>query len=232
MNKTIGVRMNRVPVLWPLMLLLAVAMSGCGSTGKSVLADHKEAPTANPAMMDSSPNSKENLGLLRIPAETLLRVRLLQTISSRTASPGDEFDAELSSRLKTGERIAFPKSTRLRGRVVRAKASGRLHQPGRLSLTLNAIQDLNGKWLRISTTSVSARGKGHGRRNLTLIGGGTGVGALIGGLAGGGKGAALGAASGAAAGTAGAYATGKKDVLFAAERRLTFKTLQEFAVNR
>ena len=66
---------------------------------------------------------------------------------------------------------------------------------------------------------------------MTLIGGGTGLGALIGGLAGGGKGAAIGAGVGAGAGTAGAYATGKKDVVFGAERRLTFKTTEDVVVN-
>jgi len=47
---------------------------------------------------------------------------------------------------------------------------------------------------------------------------------LIGGLAGGGKGAVIGAAAGAGAGTAGAAATGKKEVEFPAETRLSFTT--------
>ncbi len=61
-------------------------------------------------------------------------------------------------------------------------------------------------------------------RDTVAIGGGAGAGALIGGLAGGGKGAAIGAGVGAGAGTAGAAATGKKDVNFPAETRLSFTT--------
>jgi hypothetical protein len=59
-----------------------------------------------------------------------------------------------------------------------------------------------------------------------MIGGGTGAGALIGGLAGGGKGALIGTAIGAAGGTGTAYATGKKEVSFGEERRLTFRLAQ------
>jgi len=157
---------------------------------------------------------------------------MLQTVSSRSASRGESFEAELSAPLKIGDRVVFAPGTRIRGRVVGAKPSGRLHNPGRLSLTLAAIEDPRGKEIPVATTTVSAVGKGHARRNLTLIGGGTGAGALIGGLAGGGKGAVIGAVSGAAAGTGGAYATGRKDVAFAAEARLTFKTLHELVINR
>ena len=73
------------------------------------------------------------------------------------------------------------------------------------------------------TTSVNTRtSEAHKKRNIQVIGGSTGVGALIGGLAGGGKGAAIGAAVGAGAGTGAAAATGKKNVGVAAETLLRF----------
>ncbi|MGZ4814114.1 MAG: hypothetical protein ACXVZV_01805, partial [Terriglobales bacterium] len=78
----------------------------------------------------------------------------------------------------------------------------------------------------IETSTLFAKGANHNKRNAALIGGGAGAGALIGGLAGGGKGALIGGVVGAGAGTGGAYATGKKDVAFGAERRLTFRLTQ------
>jgi hypothetical protein len=70
----------------------------------------------------------------------------------------------------------------------------------------------------------------HKKRNLVLIGGGTGTGALIGGIASGGTGALIGSAVGAGGGTALAFGAGKKDVAFGAERRLTFKLTQPLVI--
>src|SRR5207245_1308495 len=62
----------------------------------------------------------------------------------------------------------------------------------------------------------------HATRNLLIIGGSAGAGAVIGGAAGGGKGAAIGAAAGAGAGTVGAYLTGKREIMLPSETLLTF----------
>ena len=118
----------------------------------------------------------------------------------------------------------------MRGLIVTARSSGRLKDPGVLRLTLDAVQTEDGKWVEIETTSISAKGASHAKRNTTLIGGGAGVRAIIGAIAGGGKGAAIGAASGAGAGTAGALATEKKDVTFFAERTFSFALTREVAV--
>jgi hypothetical protein len=70
----------------------------------------------------------------------------------------------------------------------------------------------------------------HKRRNLGIIGGGSGFGAVVGALAGGGVGALAGAGAGAAAGTVGAAATGKRNVRLPVESRLTFSLAQPVAL--
>jgi hypothetical protein len=167
---------------------------------------------------------------ITIPNGRRLTVRLLQTVSSKNASPGQRFEAELASPVVVNGVTLLPRSTLLRGHVTAVRASGRLHKPGYLRLTLDSVRTPEGKWVGIKTTSIFAQGKSHKKRNLTLIGGGTGVGAVIGAIAGGGKGAAIGALSGAGAGTAGAYVTGKKDVTFPAEHRLSFSTTREISI--
>jgi hypothetical protein len=162
-----------------------------------------------------------------VPAGTVVAVRLQNTVSSASANSGDTFQAVLDEPLVVKGETVAPKGAPVTGRVVEAKSSGRLHDSGYLRLTLASIT-LNGKQISIQTSSMFAKGSNHNKRNAALIGGGAGAGALIGGLAGGGKGALIGGLVGAGAGTGGAYATGKKDVAFGAERRLSFRLTQPF----
>jgi hypothetical protein len=90
---------------------------------------------------------------------------------------------------------------------------------------------VKGKAYTFASSSAGRTEKGKGKRDTGFIGGGAAGGAVIGALAGGGKGAAIGAAAGAGAGTAGAAATGKKEVEFPAESRLTFTTRAPVTVN-
>ena len=165
-----------------------------------------------------------------VPAGSTITVRVGSEISSGSAKVGDRFDATLTRNLVVNGKTLAKAGTPARGKVTSAKSSGRLHAPGELAVRLTSVQ-VNGKMVPISTRSHSVKGKSHTKSNATKIGGGAAAGALIGALAGGGKGAAIGAAAGAGAGTAGAAATGKKDIEYPAETRLSFTTRTAVAIN-
>ena len=158
---------------------------------------------------------------VEIPAGTELQVRLNRSIGSAVSHPGDDFEATLNTPIVAGDKVVVPKGAMLHGHVTQAVPSGRLKTPARLALTLDTLWE--GDSYKINTTTVSRAASSHKKRNVALIGGGTGGGALIGALAGGGTGALIGAGAGAAAGTGGAYATGKKNIVIPAETRLSFR---------
>lgn len=231
----------RPQISLPAVAILCLALSACsGVPDKNKAADQATTSSNNAAAPFSSssdadksqPEKKGFFGStpllptsVTIPAGTVVAVRLQNTVSSASSNPGDTFEATLDEPLVVKGETVAPRGTAVTGRVVEAKSSGHLHDSGYIRLTLTSIH-IDGKSVPVQTSSIFAKGANHNKRNAALIGGGAGAGALIGGLAGGGKGALIGGLVGAGAGTGGAYATGKKDVAFAAERKLSFRLTQ------
>ena len=164
-----------------------------------------------------------------IPAGSTLEVRMQSALSSANAFSGQRFDAVLDQPVTVDGKTVIPSGADVTGRVVAARHSGRLHDPGYLRITLASI-NLSGKPVELETSSLFFEGSSHKTRNVAMIGGGAGGGALIGALAGGGKGALIGSAIGAGAGTGTAYATGKKEVGVGVERRLMFRLTQPLVI--
>ena len=158
---------------------------------------------------------------IQLPAGKQVRVRLGQTISSAKAKSGDKWEGTLASDLVVNGQTVAAKGSPVRGRVVEAKESGRLHAPGVVKLQLTSIR-MNGADTAVRSSTAIRQGKSHKTRDEESIGGGAAAGAIIGAIAGGGKGAAIGAGAGAAAGTVGAAATGKKEAVYPVETVLTF----------
>jgi hypothetical protein len=164
-----------------------------------------------------------------IPSGTAITVRLQNVVSSATSAPGDRFEATLDQPIVIEGLTIAPEGAHVVGQVVAARRSGRLVHSGYLRIALSSLS-LNGKDVPVQSSSVMVAGASHKRRNLAWIGGGAGGGALIGAIATGGTGALIGSAIGAAGGTTAAYTTGKKDVGFGPERRLTFRLIHPVTI--
>ena len=152
---------------------------------------------------------------------TTVSVRLVDTLSSESSQPGDSFTGTLAEPLVVGDRIVAQKDARVIGQVREVVSSGRLSRPALMTLSLKSVQSWSGRY-PIQTGDLTIKASSHATRNLLIIGGSAGAGAVIGGAAGGGKGAAIGAAAGAGAGTVGAYLTGKREIVLPSETLLTF----------
>jgi hypothetical protein len=213
-----------------LMFAISIFILGCGSVPENVSAagaasgESSSPPFSKAKQGDSSAHALASEEVT-VPAGTAVSIRLQNAISSASNHPGDEFAAVLDEPVVVNGNTVAPRGAAVRGRVMAARSSGRLHKSGYLRLALVSVE-MNRKSVPVHSSSVFAAGGSHKNRNLALIGGGAGAGAVIGAIAGGGMGALIGSAVGAGSGTAGAYATGKKEVSFAPERRLTFRLTQ------
>jgi hypothetical protein len=168
---------------------------------------------------------------LVIPAGTSLVVRLSNSITSKTASPGDTFTGSLAHGVTVDGVVAIRAGAGVSGTVVDAKSPGKFKGEGILSIALTAV-NVGGGSVPIQTSTYTQIVKGKGKRTAVAVGGGTGAGALIGGIAGGGKGALIGGLVGAGAGTAGAAFTGNKELVIPAESAVTFKLGNSITVQR
>ncbi|HXF05637.1 MAG TPA: hypothetical protein VNM72_09500 [Blastocatellia bacterium] len=158
-------------------------------------------------------------GSVTVPVDTIIRLRLTQGLSSRTAQKGDTFTAKVVSPVVVGETVAIPEGSIVYGRVTSVARAAR-RRDGRIAVTfyrlelpsqqtftiygsLASVETEEGKKQEVGKEG-EVSGKSGIKRDVVFIGGGAGVGAVIGAAAGGGKGAGIGAAVGAGIGAAGA----------------------------
>lgn len=156
-----------------------------------------------------------------VPSGTTLTVTTSQPLSSKTSQAGQTFLATLAQPISVDGKPALPKGATVSGKVVSAKAKGKIKGEGELSVTLTSVS-VRDHTYDISTNVLSNSTKGKGKRTAATTGGGAAGGALIGGIAGGGKGAGIGALIGAGAGFIGGAVTGNKQVEIPSEAALSF----------
>jgi hypothetical protein len=165
-----------------------------------------------------------------LPGETAIHVTLDQAVASDRNRPGDHFEATVSQPIVVTGKTVIPAGAPVEGLVVDAHHSGRLTGRARLQLALETVT-VNGKSYEVRTAVRTRVGGNHKKRNLALIGGGAGGGAIIGAVAAGGKGALIGGPIGAGVGTAAAFITGQKDIRLPPETPLTFTLAEPLTVN-
>jgi len=185
--------------------------------------------TAAVALAATVTRSRDAVVPVTLPEETAIHITLNQALASNQSRPGDHFEATVSEPFVVDGKTIVPVGTSVTGLVVDAKHSGRLMGRGRLELALEAV-DVNGTSYEIQTLDSNRTGGAHKKRNIEMIGGGGGAGALIGAIAGGGKGVLIGGPIGAGAGVGAAFITGKKDVRLPPESHLTFRLSQPVTI--
>jgi outer membrane lipoprotein SlyB len=152
--------------------------------------------------------------LYTVPADTVIRVRMNEQLSSRSARVGDRFSANVTEPVYAGGGTeVIPVGSKVWGRVTTVTRAQR-RKAGSIAVSFNSVQlpngttyTINGSLSSLQADDVNAdnegtvSGRDNDKRNAVFIGGGAATGAIIGAIAGGGKGAAIGAILGGALGT-------------------------------
>jgi hypothetical protein len=166
-----------------------------------------------------------------VPAGTVITVRMIDSVDSKTSRPGDEFAATVAEPVVVGDHVVIPKGSEATTRLVEVKSAGHIKGQSELELELTQLT-VDGRAYSVSTGVHTEKGSSRGKHSAKVIGGGAGLGALIGAIAGGGKGAAIGAAVGAGAGTAVEATTRGQQVKVPSEAKVDFTLKNALNINR
>jgi len=149
-----------------------------------------------------------------VPTNTVMRVRLNESLNSGTARVGDRFSANVVEPVYAGNGVEVVSvGSKVWGKVTQVKRAQK-RSPGNITVAFTSVGLPNGRTAAIngSLTTLDAdnvnadnegtvKGTSNKKRNAVFVGGGVGAGAIIGGIAGGGKGALIGGLLGGAVGT-------------------------------
>jgi hypothetical protein len=168
---------------------------------------------------------KPTIPLYTVQSGERFRVRMNETLSSKTARVGDSFTTTVTEPVysNTGV-IVIPTGSRVIGRVDAVKAAKKGGDPGTISVSFNQVElpngtrrAINGSLTDLDTKKAKSDNEGNAsgddRKNdkLIFIGGGAAGGAVLGAAVGGGKGALIGGILGAGAGLLGERFTKGED---------------------
>ncbi len=157
-----------------------------------------------------------------LEAGAALTVRLLETLSTEHALPGDIFQATLADPLLADGLIVAERGARVTGRVAGARRAGLMSGVSSLELRLLDFTTADGQRVAVSCDPWLKRGESSTRNSAERIGGGAALGTIIGAIAGGGVGAVIGAGAGGGIGAGAAALTSPRPVTIPSETVLRF----------
>jgi hypothetical protein len=169
-----------------------------------------------------------------IPRDTIMRVELMNNLSTAASQKGDHFQV----------RVVEPKEfdgAIIDGTVMNVKRPGKAKGTAQLQLAFDQIRFPDGRTSNMSAQVIEVipsggqnvgkvdkeggvQGSDSTKGDVQKVGGAVGIGAIIGLIAGGGSGAAIGATIGAGIGTAGVLSQRGKDIQLYSGQQLRIRT--------
>ncbi|MCC6264725.1 MAG: hypothetical protein IT169_14195 [Bryobacterales bacterium] len=158
-----------------------------------------------------------------IPAGTILTIRTIQALSTKSNAAGDAFSGTLDQPLVVDDMVIAERGARVEGKVMDVTESGRVKGVAQMAVALTRLNTSDGQTVDIGTQYFVVEAEKSTKSDATKVGIATGIGAALGAIFGGGKGAAIGAATGGAAGAGTVLVTKGKPAEIPSETRINFR---------
>jgi hypothetical protein len=105
--------------------------------------------------------------ILKIPDGTIVRLSLLDNLSSATTENDEPVNLEVSEDVKVGDVVAIPRGATARGHVVEVEERRRLGRAGKLNFSLDYVKAPDGTNVRLRASSAR---KGEDKTGTVIIG--------------------------------------------------------------
>jgi hypothetical protein len=190
-------------------------------------------PTNPPPVPPTAPARPRTI---RLSAGTTIDMAATDTISSRTAQPGQPFTARVVDDVKNGAgQVVIPAGSTVNGTIAAVKPAPNPHTPGTLTLSVTSLS-VRGHTYPIEGTIDSLetihKGRGVTTGDAAKVGAGAVAGAVLGRVLGGNKkGTIIGGIVGGAAGAAVAHETKDSDIVLPAGAHIIMRLTKELAVS-
>jgi len=198
--------------------------------------------SASPAF-DSARDLQDSSVIL--PAGTRIKVRLLDTLSTRRNQRGDTFQVEVAEDVMVGQQLAVPELTLGNAVITSVKRAGRIKGRASMNFRFEDLEFFNGtrdpiegrivfiekrEGQEVRDEEGTVQGKGTKSSDARKVGTSSAIGALIGVLTGGKRGAATGAAVGAAVGAVGVLTSRGRDLYVDSQTEMIIELDQDAEV--
>src|SRR6185503_2475742 len=158
-----------------------------------------------------------------VKADSVVGIRIDQSISSETARVEDRITAKVTRDVTVEGRTAIAAGTKLEGVVTMVERGGKFKERARLAIRFNTFILADGLRVPIQTEAILREGDSPSSEAGSKIGGAAVAGAIIGGLIGGKRGAVIGSTAGAAGGTAVVASGGRNEATIQSGAPLTVR---------
>ena len=191
-----------------------------------------EPPVQHPSAAVEAPVEiqKPRFEELTVKADSVIGIRLEQSLSSATAKIEERVTAVVSRDVTVDGRTVLPTGTKLEGTVMLVEPGSKFKGRARLGIRFHTIILADGQKVPIQTEALFREGESATGSTATKVGTGAAAGAILGAVMGGKRGAIIGAGVGAGGGTAAVMAGATKEALFPSGTALTMRLTNPVAI--